>query len=141
MLNIETADHYSIPSHFLWNKGYGVLRRKMHVHPNFEANCMMQHIVSVTNNACVSLLFPEGQLFPRTFWCSQESAVIVTIPSYMLNWFFGNSDHGIASLNEHHAIRMKDGDLLCSKQNCYWHYVFDLSLNQQLTTSSSKLVF
>ena len=45
------------------------------------------------------------------------------------------------SLNEHHAIRMKDADLLTSKQNSYWHYVFDLSLNQQLTKSSSKMIF
>ena len=43
----------SIPGHYIWNKGYGVLRRRMHLHSNVQVNAMLQHIVSVTNNACV----------------------------------------------------------------------------------------
>lgn len=133
--------HNGIPAHFVWNKGYGVMRRKFHMHPNAEAHAMMQHIATVTDNACVSLLYPEGQLFPRTFWKSIDSSVFGAIPSFMLNCFFGDADHGIASLREHQAIRLKDGDLITSKQNSYWHYLFDLSLNQQLSNFSSKLVF
>ena len=130
----------SIPGHFLWNKGYGVLRRRMHLHANVQANSMLQHIVSVTNNACVSLLFPEAQLFPRIFWYSQDSSIVGSIPSFMLNCFFNDCDHGIAPLNQHHAIRMRDGDILTSKENVYWHYLFDITLNQQLNRCSSKLV-
>ena len=131
----------SLPGHYLWNKGYGVLRRRMHVHANVQANTMMQHIVSITKSACTSLLYPEGQLFPRIFWTSQDSSVVGSIPSFMLNLFFRNTRHGLASLAEHHSIRMMDSNLLTSKQNAYWHYLFDLTLNQQLNRCSSALVF
>ena len=131
----------SVPGHYLWNKGYGVLRRRMHVHANVQANTMMQHIVSITKSACTSLLYPEGQLFPRIFWTSQDSSVVGSIPSFMLNLFFRNTRHGLASLGEHHSIRMMDSDLLTSKQNAYWHYLFDLTLNQQLNRCSSALIF
>ena len=112
----------------------------MHLHFNVQVNAMLQHIVSITDNACISLLYPEAQLFPRIFWKSQDSSVVGSIPSFMLNCFFNNSDNGIASLQEHNSIRMKDGDLLTSKQNTYWHYLFDLVLNQQLLRCSSSLV-
>jgi len=128
----------TIPGHFLWNKGYGVLRRRLHLHPSVEANAMMQHIVSVTGSPSVSLMYPERHLFPRTFRISRESAVVGAIPSFMLNCYSDSADHGVASLKEHHAIRMRDGDILTSKQNSYWHYVFDLALNQQLIRYSSK---
>ena len=131
----------SLPGHYLWNKGYGVLRRRMHVYANVQANTMMQHIVSITKSACTSLLYPEGQLFPRIFWTSQDSSVVGSIPSFMLNLFFRNTRHGLASLAEHHSIRMMDSNLLASKQNAYWHYLFDLTLNQQLNRCSSGLVF
>jgi hypothetical protein len=51
------------------------------------------------------------------------------------------SDYGLASLSEHHAIRIRDGDVLTSKENGYWHYLFDIMLNGQLNRSSSKMVF
>lgn len=52
------------------NKGYGVPRRRMHHYPNLSVSSMMQHIVSITKDACASLLYPEGQSFPRIFWNS-----------------------------------------------------------------------
>ena len=130
----------SIPGHFIWNKGYGVLRRRMHLHGNVQVNAMLQHMVSITDNPCVSLLYPEGQLFPRIFWSSQDSSVVGSIPSFMLNCFFDKTDFGITSLQEHNAIRMKDADIITSKQHGYWHYLFDLILNQQLNRCSSSLV-
>jgi hypothetical protein len=36
---------------------------------------------------------------------------------------------------------MKDGDILASKQHCYWHYLFDVKLNTKLKYNSSVLVF
>jgi hypothetical protein len=130
----------SIAGHFMWNKGYGVLRRRMDLYSNVDCNAMLQHIVSMTNDACVSLLYPEGQLFPRIFWSAKEHSVIGAIPSFMLNCS-DEKKYGLASLAEHHAIRIRDGNILTSRENGYWHYMFDVMLNSRLNRCSSKLVF
>jgi hypothetical protein len=57
----------SISGHYLWNQGYGVLTRQNNLASKVQSNAMLQHIVAVSNNASVSLLYPEGQLFPRIF--------------------------------------------------------------------------
>lgn len=46
----------------------------------------------------------------------------------------------ISSLREHCLIRMRDGDLLTSKENGYWHYLFDLLLNADLNYCPSALI-
>ena len=88
----------SIPGHFLWNKGYGVLRRRFDNHSSVEANSMMQHIISVSSSPCVSLLYPEAQLFPRIFWSSHETAVIGAIPSFMINCYSSTAWHHLLSI-------------------------------------------
>ena len=132
--------NHSVPGHFIWNKGYGMLRRRFNLHSNVQVNAMLQHIVSTTDNACVSLIYPGGQLFPRIFWTSQDSSVVGSIPSFMLNNFLYKTDNGIESIEQHNSNGMKDGDILTSKQNTYWHYLFDLILNKQLNRCSSGLV-
>jgi hypothetical protein len=129
-----------IPGHFLWNTGYGVLRRKFIKHSNVQTNGIFQHIVAMSDNASVSLMYPEAQLFPRIFWCSKNNSVIGAIPSFMLNCS-SPLVPGFASLKEHHMIRMRDGDILTSRENPYWHYLFDLKLNTQLIRASSRMVF
>ena len=108
----------------------------MHLHSNVQVKAMLQHSVSISDNACVSLLYKEGQLFPRIVWKSQDSSLYSIVRAEFIN----NTDNGIASLQEHNSIRMKDGDLLTSKQNTYWHFLFYLILNQQLLRGSSSLV-
>jgi hypothetical protein len=46
----------------------------------------------------------------------------------------------LTSLREHCLIRMRDGDLLTSKENGYWHYMFDLLLNSDLNHCPSALI-
>jgi len=55
----------SMSSHYLWNQGYGVLNHRDTFCSNVQANAMLQHIVTMSNNASVSLLYPESQLFTR----------------------------------------------------------------------------
>jgi hypothetical protein len=141
IIPIYDVNSSGVPGHYLWNKGYGVMRRRMHNYANMASSSMMQHIVSVTGDACVSLLYPEAQLFPRIFWNSSNSSVFGAIPSFMLNCAQKSTDFGLASLQEHHDIRIRDGDMLTSKENAYWHYMFDVMLNSQLNHCSSKLVF
>jgi len=127
----------SMSGHYLWNQGYGLLSRKNALGTNTQANAMLQHIVASSNNASVSLIYPEGQLFPRIFCACRENSVIGALPSFLLtadvSW--------LAPAAEHYLIRMKDGDLLTSKEYIYWHYLFDVKLNSKLKHDSSVLVF
>jgi hypothetical protein len=129
----------SVPSHFIWNHHYNVMRRSNR-HSNIRANAMIEHIVSTSNSACVSLMYPEAQLFPRIFWCEKTGSVLGAIPSFLLNTS-SKSVHGVAPMTEHRDVRIRDGDILTSRENGYWHYLFDLKLNTDLNKASSQLVF
>ena len=129
-----------MPSHFLWNNKYNVMKRTNGVCSNVRTNAILEHIVAVSGNACVSLLYPEAQLFPRIFWHSRLESVSGAIPSFVLNRA-SSGFGGLASLAEHLHVRLRDGDVLTAKENCYWHYVFDILLNNALCGTSAQLVF
>ena len=76
--------NHSVPSHLVWNNHYNVMRRGTRF-SDVRSNGIIEHIVASTNSASVSLLYPEGQLFPRIFWCSKSGSVLGAIPSFMLN--------------------------------------------------------
>jgi predicted GIY-YIG superfamily endonuclease len=126
-----------VPSHCLLNQHYNVMRRA-------EWQCtatagLLQHIVSVTSSPCVSLLYPEAQLFPRIFWSAKSNSVFGAIPSFLLNCSQKPAT-GIATLDQHLYVRMRDGDILTSRENGYWHFVFDLRLNKALNRVPSNVV-
>jgi len=100
----------------------------------------VEHIVASTDSASVSLLYPEGQLFPRIFWAAKSDSVLGAIPSYMLNSTFSKS-FGFAPLIDHHYVRLRDGDISTCRESCYWHYMFDVKLNTSLNRCPSKIVF
>ena len=56
-----------MPSHFLWNNKYNVMKRTKGACSNVRTNAILEHIVAVSGNASISLLYPEAQLFPRIF--------------------------------------------------------------------------
>ena len=62
------------------------------------------------------------------------------IPSFVLNRA-SSGFGGLASLAEHLHIRLRDGDVLTAKENCYWHYVFEILLNSALCGTSAQFVF
>jgi hypothetical protein len=129
----------NLPGHYLWNLHYNIMRRPSRYY-NVAINAMISHIVTATNCPSVSLLYPEAQLFPRIFWCDQLQSPLGAIPSFLLNKT-GRDNFGMASLSDHHNIRMLDGDILTSRENIYWHYFFDLKLNMFMNVVPSKLVF
>ena len=105
----------SISSHYIWNQGYGVLTRQESLGFKVQSNAILQHIVALSKNPSVSLLYPEGQLFPRNFYACRENSVIGALPSFMLH-----SDVSILALAaEHYLIRLKDGNLSTSRENIY----------------------
>ena len=101
---------------------------------------MLEQIVTLTDNPCVSLLYPEGQLFPRIFLAMENDTILGAMPSFMLN-VAASKFPSLASVSEHMYVRMRDGTLLTSMENAYWQYVFDLKLNTMLNHASSKMVF
>ena len=130
----------NISNHYLWNQKYNVMRRSYGAASTAHKNAIGEHIVAVTGNASVSLMYPKGQLFPSMFWSSTDDAIVGALPSFMLNCQ-SNSFVNIASADEHQWICMRDGCLLTSRQNNYWHYLFDLKLNTCLNHATSRLVF
>ena len=130
----------NMSSHYLWNQKYNVKKRSYGAASMARTNAIIEHIVAVTGNASVSLMYPEGQLFPNIFWPSIDDAVVGALPSFMLNCQ-SNSFLNIASVDEHLWVRMRDGCLLTSRQNNYWHYLFDVKLNTCLNHAPSRLIF
>ena len=47
----------------------------------------------------------------------------------------------MASILNHLDIRIRDGDILTSRESGYWHFMFDLKLNMALNRAPSRLVF
>ena len=128
-----------VPSHVIWNNQYSVLRRGRRF-SNVKSNAIIEHIVACTNSPSISLLYPEGQLFPRIFWCAKDGSVLGAIPSFLMNTA-SNRPFGLAPLLEHHHVRLRDGDILTSREANYWHYLFDVKLTTALNRVPSKLVF
>jgi len=129
----------TVPSHLIWNSQYGVMRRGER-YANVRSNAILEHIVASTNSASVSLLYPEGQLFPRIFWYAKSGSVAGAIPSFMLNTSI-NCALGLASVSQHQYVRMRDGDILTSRESPYWHFLFEVALNTSLNKVPSKLVY
>ena len=105
-----------------------------------RTNAIIEHIVAVTGNASISLMYPVGQLFPNMFWLNIDNTIVGALPSFTLN-YQSNSFVNIASVDKHQWIRLRDRCLLTSRQNNYWHYLFDLKLNTCLNHATSRLVF
>jgi len=83
------------------------------------SNAILEHVVASTNSASISLLYPEGQLFQIIFWCAKSGSVLGAIPSFMIT--ISNKPFGFASLIDHNYVRLRDGDILTSRESNYWH--------------------
>jgi hypothetical protein len=129
----------NVPSHLIWNNQYNVMRRGSRF-SDVHSNAIIEHIVALTNSPSVSLLYPEGQLFPRIFWCSLSGSVVGAMPSFCLNTGI-KCPADIASITQHQYIRIRDGDILTSRESPYWHYMFDVKLNAKLNKVPSRIVF
>ena len=105
-----------------------------------RVKALLEHIVTVMDNACASLLYPEGQLFPHIFWALKNNAILGAMPSFLLN-MAASKFPSLAPVSEHIFVRLRDGCLLTTKENAYWHYLFHHKLNKLLNHSSSKMVF
>jgi len=126
-----------LPSHFVWNCHYGVMRRTSR-YSCTRTNAIIEHIAAMSGDASVSLLYPEAQIMPRIFWNARSNSVVGAIPSCLLN--VGSKYGGIADLSQHQYVRIRDGDILTSRECGYWHYMFDLQLNTQLNSVPAAAV-
>lgn len=140
LVPIYDINHTRLSSHFLFNVKYNVMRHSKGSEANVRVNSLLEHIVATTDSPCSSLLYPEGQLFPRIFWAADNDSILGAMPSFMLNCNRSKFPL-LASLADHTFVRIRDGCLLTARENGYWHYLFDLKLNTALCNASSKMVF
>lgn len=137
---IYDINRHRLSSHFLFNVKYNVMRRSHGTDSNLRVNALLEHIAATTNSPCASLLYMEGQLFPRIFWDATDDAIVGAMSNFMLNCATSKFP-SLASLADHTFVRLRDGCLLTAKENAYWHYLFDLKLNTALCHASSRMVF
>jgi Helitron helicase-like domain at N-terminus/PIF1-like helicase len=140
LVPIFDINNKKVASHLIFNTHYNVMRRGNRF-SDARSNAIMEHIVATTGSPSVSLLYPEGQIFPRIFWFGRSRCDVVgALPSFLLNTSM-QSPFNIASALQHQDVRIRDGDLLTCRESGYWHYMFDLKLNMSLNTVPSKVVF
>lgn len=137
---IYDVSRTALASHYLFNVRYNVMRHSHGTDSNLRVNALLEHIVACTDSPCTSLLYPEGQMFPRIFWAVANDAIVGAMPSFLLNCA-SSKFPSVASVADHIYVRLRDGCLLTAKENAYWHYLFDLKLNTALCHASSKMVF
>lgn len=111
----------------------------MRTHSNVDANNMMQHKVNMTKQPGVSFIYPEGQLILTIFWKENNCSVVGAIPSFLCSPH-NKAACGTAPIDEHNYVRIGDGDSLTSKENGYWHYMFDMIVKSRLNCNLSMLV-
>ena len=71
---------------------------------------------------------------------SETSSPVGAIPSYFFNLGVEHDQTGIASIDDHLFIRLRDGSLHTSHSIDHIHFAFDIALNNKLSHESSELL-
>ena len=129
--NKDEMDNY-LPSHLLFNN---TLSRPSTIRSRFckaplRHQQWMQKLYSDNPDDPLPLLFPEAQLHPNIFWCEHEGSPMGALPSVMYSKY-GNQKKigGLATIEDHAIVRMKDFMLPTSRDNNYIAATFDAKLN------------
>ena len=94
----------NISGHVMLNFVGTVLTRERHLlKPSSIHKYFLQRIVATSIGKSVSLLYPEGVLFPSIFWRMQAGSIVGAIPATLLTENTGR--YGFASLSQHTRSR------------------------------------
>ena len=81
----------------------------------------------------MSLLHPEGMLFPWIFWCSVNESVVGALPSVLYNNVVDSVVlRNAAAVKDHFIVRLQDETLMTAHDHRYIQFVFDVLLNRDL---------
>ena len=132
----------SIASHFVLNNYFRILNRKIPMHENTKSSFIMQQLVSSTDSPAVSLMHPESMLMPSTYCKNYMNlSSIGCIPNFLYRLGPEVSHNGIASVEKHNCVRLRDGSLQTSTSDQFLHFAFDVKMNCKLNHKSSDMLF
>ena len=128
-----------ISGHVILNQCGSVLTRKKHelkgssLHKHF-----LQRICATSDGKAVSLLYPEGMLFPSIFYNMVNGAIIGAIPAPLLTESI--SSFGFASLPEHIRSRLTSSSSQSSTNPRYISFCYDTMVNLTANHSDTRIV-
>nr|XP_039271517.1 uncharacterized protein LOC120345964 isoform X2 [Styela clava] len=142
--NVPTfnVDSNYFPLHLLLNDTFQVLKRSVRRRKNARSQNLLHHFASNTDSTMVSLLFPEAQILPTTFWAMKRNSPIGAMhQAHFCHSGSSGTIRALRSKNDMIGIRIRDHNLPTSQQHSNLHFYFDLKLNDKLNKNSSALVF
>nr|XP_039257388.1 uncharacterized protein LOC120334012 [Styela clava] len=130
------------PLHFLLNDTFQVLKRCVRRRKNARSHNILHHFAGNSDSTIVSLLFPEAQILPTTFWGMKNNSPVGAMhQAHLCNSKRSCTCRSLRSKDDMIGIRIRDHNLPTSQQHSNLHFYFDLKLNDKLNHNSSALVF
>nr|XP_039262880.1 uncharacterized protein LOC120338934 isoform X2 [Styela clava] len=142
--NVPTfsANSSFFPLHFLLNDTFQVLKRSVLRRKNARSQNLLQHFAGNNDSTTVSLLFPEAQILPTSFWAMKDNSPVGAMhQSLFCHSTSFRTNRSVRSKHDMIRIRIRDHHLPSSQQHSHLHFYFDLKLNDKLNSNSSALVF
>ncbi|XP_039271516.2 uncharacterized protein LOC120345964 [Styela clava] len=130
------------PLHLLLNDTLKVLKRSTRSRKSAKTQNLLHHFAGNSDSTTVSLLFPEAQILPTTFWAMKGNSPIGAMHQANFGHIQSSrTSRTLRSKNDMIGIRIRDHNLPTSQQHSNLHFYFDLKLNDNLNKNSSALVF
>ena len=86
----------------------------------------------------MSLLYPEGMLFPSIFWRMYEGSIVGAIPATLLNE--NASKYGFANIAQHTRCRLTSSGYQTSTNASYITWCYDAVCNEATNHSDTRMV-
>ena len=129
----------NVSGHVILNFVGTLLTRKRHqlksssIHKYF-----LQRLVSTTIGDSVSLLYPEGMLFPSIFWKMKEGSIIGAIPATLLTENI--KLFGFTTIPQHIRSRLSSPSYQTSTNSNYISWSYDTLVNLATNKHDSRMV-
>jgi hypothetical protein len=129
----------SISGHVILNFVGTLLTRQRHqfktssIHKYF-----LQRLVATTIGDSISLLYPEGMLFPCIFWLMKEGSLVGAIPATLLSE--NTNQFGFASIPQHIRARLTSAGYQTSTNDRYISWCYDSMTNLATNKHDTRMV-
>ena len=98
----------------------------------------LQRLVATTIGESLSLLYPEGMLFPCIFWKMKEDSIIGAIPATLLNENINK--YGFSPLPQHVRSRLTSPSCQTSTNKNYIRRSYDNMVNLATNKHDSRMI-
>ena len=137
--DISQTRGMSISGHVILNFVGTLLTRQRHqlktssIHKYF-----LQRLVATSIGDSISLLFPEGMLFPCIFWLMKEGSLVGAIPATLLSE--NTNRFGFASIPQHIRARLTTAGYQTSTNDRYISWSYDSMTNLATNKHDTRMV-